>query len=53
MPYRNCGCGSTVYGTTSVYSVAVPINPALGVTKVTLPAGTSQGQMHIFALTTH
>jgi predicted alpha-1,2-mannosidase len=51
-PYRNCGCGSTVYGTTSVYSVAVPINPALGVAKVTLPAGTSQGEIHIFALTT-
>ncbi len=53
MPYRNCGCGSTVYGTTSVYSVAVPINPALGVAKVTLPAGTNQGEIHIFALTTH
>jgi hypothetical protein len=52
MPYRNCGCGSTVYGTTSVYSVAVPINPALGVTKVTLPADTSHGQIHVFALTT-
>ncbi|HYZ54727.1 MAG TPA: glycoside hydrolase domain-containing protein [Streptosporangiaceae bacterium] len=52
MPYRNCGCGSTVYGTTNVYSVAVPINPALGVTKVTLPADTNHGEIHIFALTT-
>ncbi|HLH58872.1 MAG TPA: GH92 family glycosyl hydrolase, partial [Streptosporangiaceae bacterium] len=51
-PYRNCGCGSTVYGTTSVYSVAVPINSALGVAKVTLPADTSGGAMHIFAVTT-
>jgi hypothetical protein len=31
----------------------VPINPALGVAKVTLPADTSQGEIHIFALTTH
>jgi hypothetical protein len=53
MPYRNCGCGSAVYGTTSVYSVAVPINPALGVAKVTLPADTSPGEIHIFALATH
>jgi hypothetical protein len=52
MPYRNCGCGSTVYGTTNVYSVTVPINPALGVTKVTLPADTNNGEIHIFALTT-
>jgi len=52
MPYRNCACGATVYGTTSVYSIAVPINPALGVAKVTLPADTSQGEIHIFALTT-
>ncbi len=51
-PYRNCGCGSTVYGTTSVYSVTVPINSALGVAKVTLPAGTSGGTMHIFGITT-
>ena len=51
-PYRNCACGATVHGTTNVYSVAVPINPALGVAKVTLPADTNQGEIHIFALTT-
>lgn len=52
VPYRNCGCGSTVYGTTTVYSVTVPINPALGVTKVTLPGDTAPGEIHVFALTT-
>lgn len=41
-----------MYGTTSVYSVAVPINPALGVATVTLPADTNQGELHIFAITT-
>jgi predicted alpha-1,2-mannosidase len=51
-PYRNCACGSTVYGTTSVYSVAIPINSALGVAKVTLPTDTNQGEIHVFALTT-
>jgi hypothetical protein len=51
-PYRNCACGSTVDGTTSVYSVAIPVNPALGVAKVTLPADTNQGEIHVFALTT-
>jgi hypothetical protein len=52
MPYRNCACGATVYGTTNIYSVALPINPALGVAKVTLPADTNQGEIHVFAVTT-
>ncbi|HEY3951944.1 MAG TPA: GH92 family glycosyl hydrolase [Streptosporangiaceae bacterium] len=51
-PYRNCGCGSPANGTTSVYSVAVPINSTLGVATVTLPADTNQGEIHIFAITT-
>lgn len=51
-PYRNCGCGNTVNATTSVYSLSVPLNPALGLASVTLPTATAPGQIHVFAVTT-
>jgi hypothetical protein len=50
--YRNCGCGSTINATTNIYSVAVPVNPALGLVSVSLPADASPGQIHVFAITT-
>lgn len=51
-PYRNCPCGSAINATTNVYSLSIPLNPALGLVSVTLPADTQPGQIHVFAVTT-
>jgi predicted alpha-1,2-mannosidase len=51
--YRNCGCGSAVNGTTSVYSISVPLASSSPLAAVTLPADTNQGEIHIFAVSTH
>jgi predicted alpha-1,2-mannosidase len=51
-PYRNCGCGATINATTNIYSLTAPVNPALGLVSVSLPADTTPGQIHVFAVTT-
>jgi predicted alpha-1,2-mannosidase len=50
--YRNCPCGSAITATTNIYNVTIPLNAALGLVSVSLPADASPGQIHVFAVTT-
>jgi predicted alpha-1,2-mannosidase len=51
-PYRNCPCGNAINSTTNIYNVTIPLNAALGLVSVSLPADTSPGQIHVFGVTT-
>jgi predicted alpha-1,2-mannosidase len=51
-PYRNCPCGSAINATTNIYNVTIPLNVALGLASVSLPANATPGQIHVFALAT-
>ncbi|MCU4186711.1 glycoside hydrolase family 92 protein [Acidiferrimicrobium sp. IK] len=52
MSGRNSASGASQGGATDVFSVAVPLNPSLRLARVTLPAATTAGQIHVFALAT-
>jgi predicted alpha-1,2-mannosidase len=51
--YRNCdGCTSPDDVDTYVYYTAVPVNPDKTLTSVTLPSGSSSGELHVFSVGT-
>jgi hypothetical protein len=51
--YRNCdGCTSPDDTDTYLYYTSVPVNPAKTLTSVTLPSGSSSGELHIFSVGT-
>ncbi len=54
MTYRNCAdctSGQQTVGT-DVFYTALPVDPGKTLTSVTLPSGTTQGELHIFAIGT-
>ncbi|HSZ40884.1 MAG TPA: GH92 family glycosyl hydrolase [Trebonia sp.] len=51
--YRNCdGCTSADNTDTYMYYTAVPVNPGKTLTSVTLPSGSSSGELHLFSVGT-
>jgi hypothetical protein len=54
MSYRNCSSCSNGRNTVGTYlfSAALPVNPALILSSVTLPQASSSGEIHVFAVAT-